>query len=278
MGEGEGDFSIGGFFSDIVSSVVKAPAKIVKALPKVATAVATGGVSLIAPKLTAPVEQAVSKLYDPNIALSVLTKNPAPLLGGSTMAGLDLSSLLGGANASSALRQVTSAITPSLGGAVNALTTLGGLFQQTRPITPGTVVPPAQAAMMLPSVGRAVVSVGAKFAQKFPNLAAGLNNLRARGANVNRSKLWGLLKRFGPDILISGGILTAAAVSELMVAGPGRRRMNPANAKALRRSMRRLKSFDRLCVQTNKLLHRSPSRSRRSSVRCTTCRSSPCRC
>jgi hypothetical protein len=62
-----------------------------------------------------------------------------------------------------------------------------------------------------------------------------------------------MLKRFGPEVLITGGILSAAAVSELMVAGPGHRRMNPGNVKALRRSMRRLESFHHLCVRADKL-------------------------
>ena len=59
-----------------------------------------------------------------------------------------------------------------------------------------------------------------------------------------------------------------------------RRRMNPANASALRRSMRRLKSFDRLASRVSSQIHRVGG-SRRRSVRrgsCRTCRSSPCSC
>jgi hypothetical protein len=96
------------------------------------------------------------------------------------------------------------------------------------------------------------------FFNRFPNLALAIQQLRARGMKVKRSQLWSMLKRFGPELLVTGGLLTAAAVSELMVAGPGRRRMNPANVHALRRSMRRLESFHKLCVSADRL--RTPRR------------------
>ena len=53
-----------------------------------------------------------------------------------------------------------------------------------------------------------------------------------------------------------------------------RRRMNPANSKALHRAARRIKSFHRLCIHTDVL----KSRSRGARSRCGTCRKSPCRC
>lgn len=90
-------------------------------------------------------------------------------------------------------------------------------------------------------------TVGRSFFNKFPNLATAIQKMRNAGQNVSRSKLYSMLKRFGPDFLISAGILTAAGVSELALAGPGHRRMNPANSKALRRATRRIKSFHRLC-------------------------------
>lgn len=102
------------------------------------------------------------------------------------------------------------------------------------------------------AAGRAMVSRG--FFARFPNLATAIQQFRNAGrGNITRKKLYGALKRFGPEMLISGGILTAAAVSELAVAGPGTKRMNPGNVKALRRSMRRLESFHRLCMKADKL-------------------------
>jgi len=118
-------------------------------------------------------------------------------------------------------------------------------------------------------------TVGRTFFNKFPNLAVAIQKMRNAGQNVSRSKLYSMLKRFGPEFLVSAGILTAGAVAELALAGPGHRRMNPANSKALRRSVRRIKSFHRMCQSTDVLKsrgRRAPSRS------CGTCRKSPCRC
>jgi hypothetical protein len=111
-------------------------------------------------------------------------------------------------------------------------------------------MPVMAAAGTLARVGGAV---GRRFFDKFPNLATAIQGYRNMGKNVNRAKLYSLLKRFGPELIISGGILTAAAVNELMIAGPGTRRMNPGNIKALRRSVRRLESFHHLCAKVDKL-------------------------
>lgn len=102
-------------------------------------------------------------------------------------------------------------------------------------------------------------SMGRKFFDKWPNLATGMQKLRMMGQKVTRAKLYALLKRFGPDFLITAGILSAAAISELALAGPGHRRMNPANSKALRRAQRRLKSFHRLCSDSDVLKTRRRS-------------------
>lgn len=116
-------------------------------------------------------------------------------------------------------------------------------------------IPQAQPVMAAaaPAMRAAGAMVTRGFFNRFPNLALAIQQLRARGMNVKRSQLWSMLKRFGPEVLVTGGLLTAAAVNELMVAGPGHRRMNPANVKALRRSMRRLDSFHRLCVSADRL-------------------------
>jgi len=98
--------------------------------------------------------------------------------------------------------------------------------------------------------------VGRSFFNKWPNLATAIQKMRNAGQNVSRSKLYSMLKRFGPDFLVTAGILTAAGVSELALAGPGHRRMNPANSKALRRAQRRLKSFHRLCADSDVLKSR----------------------
>lgn len=238
--------SIGSFLGGAVNTVVKT----VTSPAKLTTAVLTGGASVVAPKTFAPLTSAVgSTLYNPQLLTGVARKAALPAIPafsaglptiGGTM-GLDLGNLLGGAisgigsliggsSPSTALGQFTSFLPQTVG------------FKPPQPTTPGT----AGAMRLIPMVGR-------RFYEKFPNLASAIQSLRNRGANITRGKLWSLLKRFGPDILISGGILTAAAVSELMMAGPGTRRMNPGNVKALRRSMRRLESFHKLCMTADRL-------------------------
>lgn len=124
----------------------------------------------------------------------------------------------------------------------------------------GVAAIPAMASV--PAIaGRVGAVVGRNFFSRFPNLATSIQGLRNAGQNVTRAKLYGVMKRFGPEFLVSGGLLTAAAVNELAVAGPGRRRMNPANSKALRRAARRIESFHRLCQTTDRLRpHRRKSR------------------
>jgi hypothetical protein len=101
---------------------------------------------------------------------------------------------------------------------------------------------------------RGMAVVGRSFFNRFPALATAIQGFRNVGQNVTRSNLWGLMKRFGPDFLVTGGILTAAAVSELAIAGPGRRRMNPGNIKALRKAHRRMTSFHKICVTNDRLI------------------------
>lgn len=108
----------------------------------------------------------------------------------------------------------------------------------------------AAAAPAMRAVG-AVVARG--FFSKFPNLAVKIQKYRNMGMNVTRGKLYSMMRRFGPEFLVTAGILTAVEINELALAGSGRRRMNPGNTKALRRSMRRLESFHKLCVSADKL-------------------------
>lgn len=122
--------------------------------------------------------------------------------------------------------------------------------------------PVAARAPALPPAVAAGTAVSRGFFSRFPNLSVGLQQLRNRGMKVNRSRLYSILKRFGPEVLITGGLLTAAAVNELMVAGAGRRRMNVGNVKALRRSMRRVEGFHKLCTRADVLRTRSRRRTK----------------
>lgn len=253
--------SIGKAFSGAVKTV----AKTVTNPAKLTTAIGTGGLSVVAPKLTKPVTTAVQNtLFNPQLAMKVLSVTPAgkvgnlvagaslPNVGGSSM-GINIGNLLGGV--ASGFGSLLGGGTPSQ--ALNS-------FAQFLPSTTSTPFPGSQSPnpYALPTmaagtaVARAGAVVGRSFFNKFPNLATGIQAWRNAGKQITRAKLYSLMKRFGPDFLISGGILTAAAVSELMMAGPGTRRMNAANSKALRRSLRRLESFDRLCGRVTKQLHR----------------------
>lgn len=80
-------------------------------------------------------------------------------------------------------------------------------------------------------------------------------------------------------IAIALGI-TSAELASLIVGHNARKRrhMNPANSRALRRAVRRIKSFHRLCTHTDVIRKRGSRYSRMASPRCVTCRKSPCRC
>jgi len=98
-------------------------------------------------------------------------------------------------------------------------------------------VPAPRSPMPIPRGPMGIMS--GKFSARYPNLFAVLQSLRMAGQKLTRTKAWSLLRQYGPASLIGLGF-TAEAINELMVAGPGRRRMNPANVKALRRGLRRI--------------------------------------
>jgi len=232
--------------------------KVVTSPKKLTTAVLTGGASVVAPKVFKPLEKVVGNtLYNTSLATSVLTKGAvsAGPSGGSPMA-LNIGGLLGG---------VGQALQGLQGANVGNVRAIGGILSGVgaglaQPVSNPTFNPMMRTQMAAAGpVMRVGAAVTRGFFAKFPNLATQIQAFRNAGMNqVTRARLYSMLKRFGPELLISGGILTAAAVSELMMAGPGHRRMNAGNAKALRRSMRRIESFHRLCVRADSL--RAPRR------------------
>jgi hypothetical protein len=120
----------------------------------------------------------------------------------------------------------------------------------------------------------------ARWAMSFPSLWQAVQLLRANyRVPMTVDKLWRLVKSAGPQMVV--GLIGAAALNELFVyhSTHKRRRMNVANTKALRRSVRRLKGFDRLSHRVSAQLSRvGGGRRRSSSRRCGTCRKSPCSC
>lgn len=250
---------LGGFFKKAVRQVVK---------PRTLTAISTFGLSeaiRAVPVVGKPVAGAIETGYGLianyysgglyGVAGSLTAKRPpAPtiveLQGGRPMA-INLGGIL------QSVGTIFGGVKNPYFQGVSNVATLASQFLPPRGIPSSPNVPAVRTSAAMPMIrGGAMVARG--FFNKFPSLALAIQQLRARGITVKRAQLWSMLKRFGPELLITGGFLTAAAVSELMMAGPGHRRMNPANVKALRRSARRLESFHRLCVRVDSL--RSPRR------------------
>jgi len=186
-----------------------------------------------------------------------LGRTPAPK---ETSMAFNIGGLLSGI--AGAIKGLTGANVPSIVSTVGNVASLASNFfpavgaPQGGPTTIAfrpPAMPVSAARPALPAMAGAVATVGRNFFNKFPNLATAIQMYRNQGKAVTRKKLHSLLKRFGPEIIISGGILSAAAVNELMIAGPGHRRMNPGNVSALRRSVRRLESFHNLCMKVDKL-------------------------
>lgn len=249
--------SIGGFFSGAAKSIVQT----VTSPAKLTTAIATGGASVVAPRTFSPLTGAIqSTLYNPRLigpaaqlALPGVGGRVASLVPQGGNMGLNLgnflpgaiqglSSLFTGGSPSTALNAFTTAL-PSYGGFGQTQLPAAIPVQQRQPITPGTNA--------MATLGR----MAGKFWDKFPNLYRRLQIYKLSGIKLTRARLWSMVKRFGPDFLITAGILTAIEINELMLAGPGHRRMNPANGRALKRSLRRLESFERLCHRVDRSLH-----------------------
>jgi hypothetical protein len=131
-----------------------------------------------------------------------------------------------------------------------------------------------------PMVIQGGMAVARSLATRFPALAAALSALGSQfGKAFTPEMVWRMLKQNGPALV--GGLIGGAAMNELAVWKTTHkgRRMNVANTKALRRSVRRLKGFDRLSHRVSAQLSRvGGSRRRSSSRRCGTCRKSPCSC
>ena len=103
---------------------------------------------------------------------------------------------------------------------------------------------------------------------RFPNLWQYLQTHMLSSGAVG--SLLSALTKWGPAAMST--IVGAAVVADLInfKVSRKRRRMNPANTRALRRSLRRLKSFDRLAHRVSSQLHRGgrrgTSRTRRTIV------------
>jgi hypothetical protein len=137
---------------------------------------------------------------------------------------------------------------------------------------------PGQVTATSAMVPRIATGVG-RWAMQFPSLWQALQRYRASGVAMSIPKLWRMFKNVGPSVLAT--YIGAAAVADLVTfkATHKNRRMNVANTHALRRSLRRLRGFERLSHRVSMQLARAAAPRRRSaSRRCNVCRKSPCSC
>jgi hypothetical protein len=131
---------------------------------------------------------------------------------------------------------------------------------------PNSGGPVYQTAGAAPMIAGATMAV-ANWMRTYPALALAIQRFRSQRIPMTIEKLWSQLKRFGPATLT--GIVGADAVRELIMykATHKRRRMNPANTRALGRSLRRLKSFDHLSQRVSSQLSRSCHTRRRKTTK-----------
>jgi hypothetical protein len=173
-------------------------------------------------------------------------------------------------------------------GVLDTLTTgvgdLGSVFSSDGGGAPIPVAQPGDAMAYpvmstMPMIARAAASGISRWAVQFPSLWQALQKYRASGVAMSIPKLWRMFKQVGPNVL--AGYIGAMAVADLVTykATHKNRRMNVANTRALGRSLRRLKGFERLSHRVSAQLSRTAHRGRRSSTRrCGVCRKSPCSC
>jgi hypothetical protein len=126
----------------------------------------------------------------------------------------------------------------------------------------------------------AIVVGGMKLATKFPALWSALVALSQQfGRKFTPEILKRMIKTYGIGLV--AGLIGSAALQELSIYSSThkRRHMNVANTRALRRSVRRLKGFEKLAHRVSAQLGRLSTRGRsRARGRCSTCRKNPCCC
>ena len=137
------------------------------------------------------------------------------------------------------------------------------VYQPTYPMQQYPEPQPVMASV--PMVARAAASGIAAWSVRYPSLWQAIQKMRGNGAKVTIDRLYSMMRQWGPTAL--AGVIGSGAVAELISYKTTHksRRMNVANTRALRRSLRRLKGFDRLSHRVSTQLStscRSPRRSR----------------
>jgi hypothetical protein len=248
----------GDFFSQIGVQVAQAAGR-------VASAVATGGTS-IALEAATEIIRAQQERLNVGIDLGGIFGGVATALGGIS-SGSYLTALQGAAQLGSSF---ASHSTPSY-----AMPSYGIVPYSPPPIYQQQAPVQAQPVGAFAVAGRAIATLTAPILAKIavklglrsrPSLTRAMDMVR-KAAKLLTS----------PEAVAAALGITVGELATLITTSNARkrRRMNPANSKALRRAARRIKSFHRLCTHTDVLKNRS----RRSAVsRCGTCKKAPCRC
>lgn len=262
-GAGMGFFGLGGKAAEIARSVGTAIATIVPAFTPLAPFYAAG---------SALAEQ--TRRSQEGMALNIggILSAAGGILGGANLGQFtDLSRILGGS-----LQLAGSAFTPQPTMVSQPVYNPLPPYYPPQPvITQPQVVRTSAPAMT--AAGAAMAGIVSKEGLKFllAKVAAALGR---KGITLSRVvslvRSWG--RFLGPTAVATSLGLEVAELAILLSAHSAkkRRRMNPANAHALRRAARRIKSFHRLCSHTDVIKRRGARRA----AACGTCRRSPCRC
>lgn len=280
-----------------------------KTFSRVATAVVTSGASELARKVAPPVAPILQSLYAPTslkqavpVITSAVTLNPLPLVAsvGSQIARASMPQQpQGGQPMAFNVGQFLGGVSNAFGGSSNPY--LSG-FGQVAGLASGFVPQPVSRPVSYPSSGggqvytvankqnTAVATQGmtkeifdaaskllarlgipVKSAATFiPAVKRALSSIAALARRTPAGSIVNLLIGLGLTAMEANTLIAWQAQRRK------RRRMNPANSKALRRAARRIKSFHKLCQHTDliKTHRRSPAFGRK----CGTCRKSPCSC
>lgn len=258
----------------IVSNIVKNP------VSTVTKAVVSGGTSLVSPQISKALTPVTSTLYNPQLiapALGVATGGPMGFNIGGFLGGISQAFGTSQLGAIQGLGQIAGAIAPAFTQQPYAMT-VGNQQTQPQVVAPsaGQVITKEvfdAANKLLGRLGIAPKSVGAWFRA----VDRTLRSIAALARRTPAGTIVSLLIGLGLTAVETNLLVTWWATKKLKK----RRRMNSANAKALRRAARRIRSFHRLCQLTDVVKSRAPRRGRvrgRTIVLCPTCRRNPCTC
>jgi hypothetical protein len=292
-----------GFFKNIFKKPKNLFKSVAKIGTKATTIVATGGLSLVSSKIRKTVNPLSAQLFPSSfsqvarLGLGVATRNPSfflPQQRGANM-GFNIGGLLQGIGG--ALGNVQGANA----GGLRALGTVSSIIGSGFTVAPRATPVALRQPSMNPVYGQRSILTRVK--QQNSNLGgavvpldvtqAGMMLLDKLGVSISSASAFvpalkrslSALSSFARrtptgtviSVLLGLGLSQMAATSLIAWYATKKkyRRMNPANAKALRRAARRIKGFHRLCQHTDLIKTRSRSSGR---GRCGSCKKSPCRC